>query len=175
MSARVEMDVVLPHAPEQVWRALTEAGALAEWLMPNDFKPRLGHQFRFRPRRGRDRGLRGEVRCEVVELEAPRRLAYTWREQPEQTPDLVTWTLEPVEAGTRLRLEHTGPADLRAQAGAAPRFALPGQAEMVARLARRLAGKSGRARRRGRIVFRGEGALLCVSPFRSTNVFEEVG
>jgi uncharacterized protein YndB with AHSA1/START domain len=87
----------------------------------------------------------------VVELEAPHRLAYTWRENPEAAPDLVTWVLEPVEAGTRLRLEHTRLTDLQACASAfesnarsvgLPRF-------LVGRLARFLARKH---RIRGKIV-----------------------
>ncbi len=45
----------------------------------------------------------------MVELDAPHRLAYLWHSEEESLPTLVTWTLEPVEAGTRLRVEHIGP------------------------------------------------------------------
>jgi uncharacterized protein YndB with AHSA1/START domain len=101
MSGRVEMDVVLPHPPERVWRALTDSATLAEWLMPNDFRPRIGYRFGF----ARGRGL-SRIACQVVEMEPERRLAFTWRERPDDLPDLVTWTVEPVEGGTRLRVEH---------------------------------------------------------------------
>ena len=33
---------------EKVWRALTESGLIAEWLMSNDFAPVVGHAFQFR-------------------------------------------------------------------------------------------------------------------------------
>src|SRR5579859_271522 len=102
---RVRMDVVYPHAPDRVWRALTDRRALAQWLMPNDFEPQLGHRFQFRPRTREDGS--GPVQCEVTELEAPRRLAYTWRAPDDSAPSQVTWTLEPVARGTRVRLEHT--------------------------------------------------------------------
>ncbi len=34
------------HPVDAVWRALTEPGPLAVWLMPNDFAPVVGHRFR---------------------------------------------------------------------------------------------------------------------------------
>ena len=37
---------VYPHSIEDVWTAITDARALAEWLMPNDFQPVLGSKFR---------------------------------------------------------------------------------------------------------------------------------
>src|SRR5438477_6185685 len=98
MSKQVRMDVVLAQPPERVWRALTEAQALAAWLLPNNFRPRLGHRFQFTRKPGRQEGEGDAIQCEVVELEAPCRLAYTWRENPKEAPDLVTWILEPVEA-----------------------------------------------------------------------------
>ena len=104
MSRTVVLEVVYPHPPERVWRALTDRDALAEWLLPNNFEPRRGHRFQFwsppRP------GSRGVIECEVVELDEPRRLSYTWQSEPDQPPTLVTWTLEPTKGGTRVRLEH---------------------------------------------------------------------
>ncbi len=94
------------HPPERVWRALTNPAALAAWNMENDFQPRLGHCFQFRmpPQPGFD----GVIHCEVTELEAPRRLAYTWRSNAHPSPTTVTWTLTPVAEGTHLRLDHRG-------------------------------------------------------------------
>ncbi len=45
-SVIVERD--LPHPPEKVWRALTQSALIEDWLMPNDFEPRVGHKFNFR-------------------------------------------------------------------------------------------------------------------------------
>jgi uncharacterized protein YndB with AHSA1/START domain len=104
MKRDLRFEVVYPHRPERVWRALTDRAALAEWLMPNDFEPRLGHRFQFRtdPTPGFD----GIIRCEILELEAPRKLAYTWRTNALDT--VVSFTLEPVAAGTRVIVEHKG-------------------------------------------------------------------
>jgi uncharacterized protein YndB with AHSA1/START domain len=91
-----------------VWRALTEPALIAEWLMENDFKPEMGHRFTLRtdPAPGFD----GVVRCEVLAIEPPRRMRWSWRGGPIDTE--VTFSLAPREVagrrGTRLTVEHTG-------------------------------------------------------------------
>ena len=104
MKRDLRFEFVYPHPPEKVWRALTDSKAIAQWLMENTFEPRLGQKFQFRTKPAP--GFDGIVNCEVTELDPPRRLAYTWKGWPIDT--LVTFTLEAVAEGTRLRLEHTG-------------------------------------------------------------------
>jgi uncharacterized protein YndB with AHSA1/START domain len=104
MARAIRVDATYPHPPELVWTALTDPNELAQWLMPNDFQPRLGHTFTFRTRPAP--GFDGIVQCRVTELLPPRRLAYTWKGGGIET--VVTWSLEPVAGGTRLRLEHAG-------------------------------------------------------------------
>jgi uncharacterized protein YndB with AHSA1/START domain len=104
MAGRIDITATYPHTPDRVWTALTDSRALSEWLMANDFQPRLGHKFRFRTKPAP--GFDGIVHCEVTELDPPRRLAYTWKGGNIDT--VVTWTLEPTANGTRLRLEHSG-------------------------------------------------------------------
>ena len=38
----------LPYPPEKIWRALTQGPLIEEWLMKNDFEPRVGHRFQLR-------------------------------------------------------------------------------------------------------------------------------
>jgi uncharacterized protein YndB with AHSA1/START domain len=96
-----------PFPPELVWRALTDSDVLASWLMPNDIKPVVGHRFQFRTKPAP--GFDGIVHCEVLEAEAPRRLVYSWGGGPtKDRPTRVEWTLQRVEGGTRLVLEHSG-------------------------------------------------------------------
>ena len=99
-------EVTYPHPPARIWAALTEPAALARWLFPNDFLPVVGHTFTFRPSGGPTRI--DSIACEVVELDAPHRLAFTWRDRADRPATLVTFTLQPVPGGTRLRLEHSG-------------------------------------------------------------------
>jgi uncharacterized protein YndB with AHSA1/START domain len=99
-------DTVLPYSPAQVWSMLTDSAKIERWLMPNDFEPRLGHRFTFRTTPIPAANFDGIIRCEVVELEEPRRLAYTWTGGGLTTR--VTYRLEPEGDGTRLSFEHSG-------------------------------------------------------------------
>lgn len=102
----IVIDIFYPYPVSRVWKALTDSASLAVWLMPNDFVPQVGHRFTFQPTE--QQGWSGLIECEVVEVEAQRRIRYTWNNQPSQLKTLLTFTLEPAEGGTNLRLEHTG-------------------------------------------------------------------
>ena len=103
-SVVVERDFA--HAPAKLWRALTQPHLIAEWLMSNDFAPVVGHTFKLRGEWG------GVLDCEVLALEPERSLAYTWNHQhPDPAyalTSVVTFTLTPTGAGTRLRVEQVG-------------------------------------------------------------------
>ena len=108
----------IPHAPEKIWRALTEPHLIAEWLMKTDFEPTLGRAFELR-------GEWGAVACKLLHIEPHHRLVYSWAAFGLES--IVTWTLVPFGKGTKLRMEQSGfPAD-QAQAyngakAAWPRF-----------------------------------------------------
>ena len=87
------------HAPEKIWRALTQPHLIEAWLMKNDFVPAAHHRFSLR-------GDWGSVDCEVLEIEAQRSLSYSWVALG--LDSVVTWTLAPTAAGTRLRMEQSG-------------------------------------------------------------------
>jgi uncharacterized protein YndB with AHSA1/START domain len=104
MNQTVTIDVFYPHPPEKVWKALTNSRALAAWLMNNNFEPRIGHRFQFYDESLP--GLKTTIQCEVIELDAPNRLVYTWRDCLTSEPTLAIWTLVRVEEGTQLQLKH---------------------------------------------------------------------
>lgn len=89
----------IPFPPEKIWRALTQPHLIAEWLMENDFAPVVDHRFSLRANWG-------AVDCQVLEIEAERTLAYTWGDS--RLRSIVTWTLTPTGAGTRLSMEQSG-------------------------------------------------------------------
>jgi uncharacterized protein YndB with AHSA1/START domain len=103
-SVVVEREV--PHPPERLWRALTQPHLIAEWLMRSDFAPVVGHRFHLSGAWG------GVLDCEVLAVEPPTTLSYTWdfaHDDPAYAlRSVVTFTLTPTGAGTRLRVEQAG-------------------------------------------------------------------
>ena len=95
----VVLEREVAHSPEKIWRALTQPHLVAEWLMKGDIRPVQGHRFDFSAEWG-------GVSCEVLEIEAHRRLVYSWGDH--DLDSIVTWTLTPTAGGTRLRMEQTG-------------------------------------------------------------------
>ncbi|SHL13779.1 Uncharacterized conserved protein YndB, AHSA1/START domain [Chitinophaga jiangningensis] len=106
------------QAPAAVWAYLTESELLAQWLMPNDFRAEIGHEFTFRTRPMPAFDFDGIVYCKVLEIEPNKRLTYSWKGGPrpgEITLDtLVEWELHEKEKGTELKLRHTGFQDKNA-------------------------------------------------------------
>ncbi|MGN8647349.1 SRPBCC family protein [Gracilibacillus sp. HCP3S3_G5_1] len=85
----------------KVWDALTNADTLAQWVMENNFKPIVGYKCQFR-----NEDIDLVVDCEVLVVEEPYKLAYTWVGGPINT--IVTWTLKHEDGITYLYLEQTG-------------------------------------------------------------------
>jgi uncharacterized protein YndB with AHSA1/START domain len=107
VKADIDLTVSYPHPPQRVWNALTSSQALTAWLMPNDFEPAVGHRFTLRTKPSPVHGFDGTVRCQVLELDAPRRMVWSWAGGPIETT--VTFTLEPDSgSGTRLRMHQEG-------------------------------------------------------------------
>lgn len=104
----IEREVVLRAPVERVWAALTDAGQVSRWFGTEaQIDPRPGGAALF--------GWAGQGRFHgvVTEVDPPRRFAYRWcldRDTPVDAgpTTLVTFSLEPAEAGTRLRLVESG-------------------------------------------------------------------
>jgi len=82
--------------------------------MENDFKAVVGHKFQFHATPMP--GWKGYTNCEVLEVDEPRKLVYSWGDGTESDSGLktiVTWTLTPAAGGTLVRVEQSGfkPAD----------------------------------------------------------------
>ena len=95
----------LKHSPAKVWRALTDPELLAEWLLPTlDLELEIGAAFTLKTQAYP--GWDGTVSCRFVEIEPQRKLSYTWTVPFLDT--VVTFTLTPTAAGTRLSLVQSG-------------------------------------------------------------------
>jgi len=101
----LSFDFDLHHSPEKVWRALTDPVLLTEWLLPVvELKLEPGTAFTFKTQAYP--GWDGTVNCRVLEIEAPRKISYTWTVPFLDT--VVTFTLTPTASGTRLSLVQSG-------------------------------------------------------------------
>ena len=73
---------------------------------PEGFTPVVGTKFRFvaKPKPG----WSGVVDCEVLEVDAPSLLRYSWTDDEGGDVTKVAYRLEPHAGGTRFSYEHTG-------------------------------------------------------------------
>jgi uncharacterized protein YndB with AHSA1/START domain len=102
-----------PSPIEDVWAVMTQPELVARWTTtgqggrPDGFAPVAGTTFRFvgKP----TVGWAGVVYCEVISVDAPHSLHYTWRGE-EDSDDVtdVTYLLEETPEGTRFTWRHTG-------------------------------------------------------------------
>jgi uncharacterized protein YndB with AHSA1/START domain len=103
----ISFEFDLPHAPEKVWRALTDPALLAEWLLPAaglTLEPGAAFTFKTEPHPPWD----GIVRCRVLEIDPHKALRYTWVVGDMALDTVVSFTLTPTASGTRLSLVQSG-------------------------------------------------------------------
>ena len=117
----------IPHAPEKIWRALTQPHLIEEWLMKNDFQPVVDHKFTLR-------GDWGAVDCQVLKIQPHTTLSYSWAAHGLES--VVTWTLTPTSKGTN---SAHGADGLPAGSGAG----LPGREDGLGELLRQAGAGSG--------------------------------
>src|SRR5690349_10685610 len=96
MSA-IEIERVLPAAPTEVFRWLTRPELMSRWMSPRgtasaEADVRVGGRLRVVMREG---DIEIEHEGEFVEIDPPRRLAFTWESRYTEGASLVTITLRP--------------------------------------------------------------------------------
>ena len=104
MQKEIRQTWFFKQSPKEVWDYLTKPELLAIWLMETDFKPVVGHKFRFT--------CSVVNYCEVLEVQPYERLSYSWQTNSLTTghpfDSKVVWTLTPKNNGTVLQLVHDG-------------------------------------------------------------------
>jgi uncharacterized protein YndB with AHSA1/START domain len=98
-SATVRFERIIDAAIGRVWRALTDAEDLGNWLAPTEMELRRGGRVAI------DFGEGGRVTGEVIVADAPNTLEYTWDFTGEGR-SVVRFELTMEGARTRLVLEH---------------------------------------------------------------------
>jgi uncharacterized protein YndB with AHSA1/START domain len=112
MQKEIKNEWIYEQSPNKVWQCLTQAELIALWLMPNNFKPILGHEFQFQTKPIPSLELDGVFHCKVLEMVPLQKLIYSWKGGSGNgvfTLDtIVEWTLEKYGKGTKLALKHSG-------------------------------------------------------------------
>lgn len=103
--AKIRREIIYSHPIELVWQAISTKEALSKWLMEADFEPTVGYQFTFKTDPGP--GFDGIVTGEVLTVDPPHTLIYSWRGGP-LLSTTVSYQLSEVPNGTKLQFEHTG-------------------------------------------------------------------
>ncbi|EHQ28872.1 SRPBCC family protein [Mucilaginibacter paludis] len=111
MAAKIKHQLFFPHQPKAVWEYLTSSELLELWLMKNDFKPELGHEFTFKAGPAPNFEFDGIIYCKVLEIVPYQKLSYSWKLGPGDgtfnVDSVVFWELRPRDNGTELLLEHS--------------------------------------------------------------------
>jgi uncharacterized protein YndB with AHSA1/START domain len=112
MNTTIKHTFEFKQPAKEVWKYLTEAELMAQWLMKTDFKPVVGHKFMFWSRAVPELDFDGNIYCEVLEIVPQKKLVYSWKNSAMDgtinLESLVTWTLSTKGKGTELALEHSG-------------------------------------------------------------------
>jgi len=107
MKKSVTKELRFPQPREEVWRAISNREALAEWMYPNDFEAKLGHRFTFQiPANPQARFEGMAVQCEVLACDPPQTLSFSWAAMGVHTR--VDYRLEVDGAGTKVFFEQSG-------------------------------------------------------------------
>ncbi len=89
----------IPAEQDLVWRALTDSDLIEQWLMPNNFQPKVGQPFNLM-------GDWGTVECKVIQIVPTELLVYTWSAYG--LDSTVSYFLKPSAVGTTIRVEQAG-------------------------------------------------------------------
>ncbi len=112
MSKEIRHTIFYAHPPQDVWEYLTKPELIEQWLMKNDFKPTVGHQFQFRSKPMPELDWNGIINCTVLEVMPFKRIAYSWKSDDMNgnttVESIVEWTLVAKDNGTELQLVHSG-------------------------------------------------------------------
>jgi uncharacterized protein YndB with AHSA1/START domain len=101
-----------PHSPAKVWRAVTDPALIPLWTATGaggrteGFATVVGTKFQFigKPKPG----WNGVVDCEVLEVDEPSLLRWSWTDTSSGDTTEVVYRIEPHAGGTCFTYDHTG-------------------------------------------------------------------
>lgn len=107
MTKNIKKEIFISRSREDVWETLTNPQDISSWLMhTHDFKPEVKSTFTMqaKPMPGWD----GKIYGEILVVDKPNVLSYTWQGSQMKSNTVIKWTLLAKDKGTLLLMEHTG-------------------------------------------------------------------
>ncbi|WP_224752525.1 SRPBCC family protein [Metabacillus arenae] len=93
----IKQKVIFEAPIQKVWDTVSTSEGISSWFMPNDFEPKLGHEFHLQ-------SPFGPSPCKVIELDPPNRLSFTW----DIEGWVVSFILKELDGKTEFTLIHGG-------------------------------------------------------------------
>lgn len=93
----IKKTIILEAPIQKVWDTVSTAEGIASWFMPNDFQPKVGHEFHVQ-------SPFGPSPCKVMELDAPHRLSFSW----DTDGWFISFILKELDGKTEFTLIHGG-------------------------------------------------------------------
>lgn len=90
-----------------VWEIITTQAYLSQWLMPGNFKAELGHSYIFNCEPNDTCGD-GKVYGEVLEVNPPHSITFTWNSKDVSQETVVEFKLEESSDGVCFNILHKG-------------------------------------------------------------------
>jgi len=119
----VVVERIFNASASNVWKAITNKDDMKKWYFDlAEFKPEVGFEFRFE---GGDKTKKQSFLhiCVITEVEAGKKITYSWRYDGYEGISHVTFELFPEGDKTRLRLTHIGLESFKEEAFARQNFA----------------------------------------------------
>lgn len=106
----VEHEIFIAANPREVWDTIISQEGMKAWLGPSTYEAHIGGKIDFN---ATVEGGKYYIFGEIITMDAPRVLAFTWTEQPVggtawDTSTTVSIILTPQNDGTIVKLQHSG-------------------------------------------------------------------
>ncbi|WP_100407747.1 SRPBCC family protein [Bacillus solitudinis] len=93
----IKQTVIFEAPIQKVWDTVSTSEGIASWFMPNDFEPKVGHEFNLQ-------SPFGPSPCKVLEVGEPYKLSFSW----DTDGWVVSFLLKDLGEKTEFTLIHGG-------------------------------------------------------------------
>ena len=108
MKPQIKIQKIYPYPIEKVWYAISKTDELKRWMSDSIDNFTLQAQQEFTITISQWNVYNSIATCQIINIDAPLRLAYTCQLQNSSVDTFITWHLKDVAEGTALTFEQNG-------------------------------------------------------------------